>query len=96
MGARTARTIVTRTHGPLRRANGPADDAAVTHRAHRPPATVPARRGMRSAWFRGRPPAETEMPDAQPTPETEEPAPDTAPPAIGQPGIRTAFSHPTF
>jgi hypothetical protein len=54
---------------------------------------------VRSAWFRGRPPAETEMsdtPDAQPTPESEEPAPDMAPPAIGQPGIRTAFSHPTF
>jgi hypothetical protein len=99
MGARTAQTIVTRTHGSLRRGNGPADHAAVTHRAHRPPATVPARRGMRSAWFRGRAPAETEMtdtPDAPPAPETEERAPDTAPPAIGQPGIRTAFSHPTF
>jgi hypothetical protein len=54
---------------------------------------------MRSAWFRGRAPAEPEMPDppdARPAPETGEDAPDPAPPAIGQPGIRTAFSHPTF
>jgi hypothetical protein len=54
---------------------------------------------MRSAWFRGRAPAETEMPDtpdAQPAPETEERAPDPTPPTIGQPGIRTAFAHPTF
>ena len=95
----TARTIVPRTHGPLRRGNGAADDATVTHRAHRPPATVPARRGMRSAWFRGRAPTEPEMPaapDARTVPETEERPPETAPPAMGQPGIRTAFSHPTF
>jgi len=59
---------------------------------------------MRSAWFRGRAPAEAEMPDtpdARPAPETQERAPDAAPPAVGppavgQPGIRTAFSHPTF
>lgn len=57
---------------------------------------------MRAAWFRGRSPAEPETPDAPGAPETppardvEERAPDPAPPAIGQPGIRTAFSHPTF
>ena len=57
---------------------------------------------MRAALFRGRAPAEAEMPDtpdtpdARPAPETQERAPDPAPPAIGQPGIRTAFSHPTF
>jgi hypothetical protein len=54
---------------------------------------------MRSAWFRGRAPAEVETqgtPDAPPAHDDEERAPDAAPPAIGQPGIRTAFTHPTF
>jgi len=91
--------MVTRTHGPLRPGDSASDDAAVTHRAHRPPATVPARRGMRSAWFRGRAPDETETsdtPDAPPAPGTEERPTDPAPPAMGQPGIRTAFAHPTF
>jgi hypothetical protein len=83
----------------LRRGNSAADDAAVIRRAHRPSATIPARRGMRSAWFRGRAPEEAEMPaapDAPRVPEADERAPETAPPAMGQPGIRTAFSHPTF
>jgi len=54
---------------------------------------------MRSAWFRGRAPAEVEAqdtPDTPPARDAEERAPDVAPPATGQPGIRTAFSHPTF
>lgn len=54
---------------------------------------------MRSVWFRGRAPEEPEMPaasDAQAAPETEERASESAPPAMGQPGIRTDFSHPTF
>lgn len=54
---------------------------------------------MRTSWFRGRAPAELEdpdVPDAPPAPDTETRAPDPAPPAAGQAGIRTAFGHPTF
>jgi hypothetical protein len=83
----------------LRRGNGRLDDATVTDRAHRPPATIPARRGMRTSWFRGRAPAELEVPDvpdAPSAPDADVRAPDPAPQAAGQPGIRTAFVHPTF
>jgi hypothetical protein len=38
----------------LRRGIGAADDSGMLHRTHRRPATLPARRGMRTPWFRGR------------------------------------------
>jgi len=88
--------MVPRTHGPLRRGNGRGDDAAVADRAHRPPATFPARRGMRASWFRGRPRQEPEVPaeDGVHTP------PDGAvadpPPRPVVPPVRPPFGHPTF
>ena len=88
--------MVPRTHGPLRRGNGRGDDAAVIRRAHRPPATLPARRGMRASWFRGRAPHEPELPDenrVQPPPDAEAPDPTPGPVV---PLVRPAFGHPTF
>ncbi|HSW42799.1 MAG TPA: hypothetical protein VLM76_09850 [Patescibacteria group bacterium] len=68
------------------------------HRSHRPPATVPARRGMRAAWFRDRTIVEPAA-----APETGPPAHDgaTPEPALPAPGLpvrpaRAAFGHPTF
>jgi hypothetical protein len=91
--------MVTRTHGPLRRGNGRPDDAAVMHRSHRPPATIPARRGMRASWFRDRGPTETEgpvEPAADPALDAELLAPEPGPATVVTHGIRTAFGHPTF
>ncbi|HSV93322.1 MAG TPA: hypothetical protein VLH81_09610 [Desulfobacterales bacterium] len=70
-------------------------------RAHRPPATVPVRRGMRAAWFRGRilmEPAEAATAPAT-GPRPHEGA--TPVPALPAPGpqvhpARAAFGHPTF
>jgi hypothetical protein len=83
----------------LRRGNGRPDDAAVMHRSHRPPATIPARRGMRASWFRGLGPAETEgpvEPAADPALDAEVRAPESGPATVVPHGIRTAFGHPTF
>jgi hypothetical protein len=83
----------------LRHGNGRPDDAAVTHRAHRPPATVPARRGMRTAWFRGRTPNEAEVPvepAVEPPPDAGAPSPDPGSAPMLPPAVRPAFGHPTF
>lgn len=86
--------MVPRTHGPLRGGNGRGDDAGVTNRAHRPPATLPARRGMRASWFRGPAPHELEVPvehGAEAPAEAVAPGP-TAVPVL--PPVRSAFRHP--
>jgi hypothetical protein len=83
----------------LRRGNAEADDATVTHRAHRLPATIPARRGMRTSWFRGRAPAATEVAAghaADSALDARVPAPDPGRPSGALSSIRPAFGHPTF
>jgi hypothetical protein len=83
----------------LRRGNGRPDDAAVMHRSHRRPATIPARRGMRASWFRSLTPAETEVPvepAAEPALDAEVRAPEPGPATVVPHGTRTAFGHPTF
>lgn len=83
---------------------------AVHHRAHRPPATIPARRGMRASWFRGRAPHELEdeltgagrtAPDDTALDPAEEaaalpPAAPAAPAPATAPAARAGFGHPTF
>jgi len=54
---------------------------------------------MRASWFRGRAPAETEVPAepaADPALDAEVHAPEPGPAAVVPPGIRPAFGHPTF
>jgi hypothetical protein len=103
------RTMVPRTHGPLRRGNDERDDRPVIHRSQRRAPTFPARRGMRAAWFRGRHPAEGEASAAQEqagsveaTAPTDAPAAPPAPPATSagsspvMPPVRPVHGHPTF
>jgi len=46
--------MVPRTHGPLRRGNGPDEHWRVIRRTRRMPPALPARRGMLAPWFRRR------------------------------------------
>jgi hypothetical protein len=75
------------------------------------PATLPARRGMRAAWYRGRPspditgePAPASGLDAEPAVDGADPgeaserSPGRQPGDLAEPvgPVRPAFGHPTF
>lgn len=76
----------------------------VNHRTRRQPPTFPARRGMRSAWFRGRSFADDDAAAnhavanqaADAPPDTSATEADSEGDTISMPPMRPVHGHPTF